>query len=117
MLSAANSLTRSARPTAFTSASSSLAPARPRPRATAWPIWPTRPTPVTRATFPRRSTGTDDVVDGRRPSLCEADGAVFADHVDGPLNALAVFLERVVRPADPPAGFGQGREVEFKFFN
>src|ERR1051326_5109122 len=115
MLSAANSLTRSARPTAFTSASSSLAPARPRPRATAWPIWPTRPTPVTSATFPRRSTGTDDVVDGRRPSLCEADGAVFADHVDGPLNALAVFLERVVRPGDRAVRIGQQREVEFEF--
>src|SRR5258707_12557898 len=94
--SAANSLTRSASPTALTSASSSFAPARPMPRATAWPICPTRPTPVTRATLPRRAAGTNDVVHGRWAALCEGDGAVAADHLDRPLNPLAVVFEEVV---------------------
>src|SRR6267378_1193966 len=110
--SAANSLMRSASPTALTSASSNFAPARPRPRATACPICPTRPTPVTRTTFPRRSAGTDDVVYRRRPALREADGAVAADYVDRTLNPLAVFFERVVRTGDRAVQIGQQRKVE-----
>src|SRR6266550_1762405 len=105
--SAANSLTRSASPTALTSASSSFAPARPRPRATAWPICPTRPTPVTSATFPRRSGGTDDVVDRRCAALREAHRAVAADHIDGTLNARAVLFERIVRAGDRALRIGE----------
>src|SRR6267378_3424242 len=110
--SAANSLTRSASPTALTSASSSFAPARPMPRATAWPICPTRPTPVTSTTLPRRSAGTDDVVHRRCAALREAHGAVAADHVDGALNPLAILFERVVRSGDRALRIGEQRKVE-----
>src|SRR2546425_2654940 len=110
--SAANSFTRSARPTALTSASSNFAPARPKPRATAWPIWPTRPTPVMRATLPWRSAGTDDVVHGRGAALREPDRSVPADDVDGPLDSLAVVLQRVVRAGDRTLGIGEERKVE-----
>src|SRR5438046_1086322 len=87
MPSAANSLTRSARPTALTSASNSLAPARPSPRATACPICPTRPTPVTRATFPWRSAGTDDVIHRGSTALREVHRVVAPDDVHGPLRS------------------------------
>src|SRR6266511_600473 len=113
---AANSFTRSARPTALTSASSSLAPARPSPRATAWPIWPTRPTPVTSATLPARSTAMvhrgDDFVHGRRTPLRESHRPVPADHVHGPLDAALVVLERVIRAGNGTIGIGEEREVE-----
>src|SRR6266487_1172953 len=115
--SAANSLTRSARPTALTSASSSFAPARPRPRATAWPICPTRPTPVTRTTFPRRSAGTDDVVHRRGAALRKPDRAIAADHVHRALNALPIVLQRVVRPGDRALRIGQQREIEAKLLD
>ena len=52
---AANSRTRSATPTAFMSHATMRAPARPNARATAFPICPARPTPVTSATFPLKS--------------------------------------------------------------
>src|SRR6267378_3335570 len=107
--SAANSFTRSARPTAFTSASSNFAPARPKPRATAWPIWPT---PVMRATLPCRSAGTGDVVHGGGAALREPDRSVPADHVDGPLNSFAVVLQRVVCAGDRTLGIGEERKVE-----
>src|SRR6266550_997165 len=110
--SAANSLTRSASPTALTSASSSFAPARPRPRATAWPICPTRPTPVTSTTLPWRSAGTDDVVDRRGAALREVHGTVAPDHVDGALNPPAVVLQRVVGSGDRALRIGQQRKVE-----
>src|SRR5689334_8040586 len=113
----ANSLTRSASPTALTSASSSLAPARPRPRATAWPICPTRPTPVTSATLPRRSAGTDDVVDRRGAALRKPDCAVAADHVHRALNAFAVILQRFVRTGDRALRIGQQREIETKLLD
>src|SRR5688572_15536551 len=112
MPSAANSLTRSASPTALTSASSSFAPARPRPRATAWPICPTRPTPVTSATLPCRSAGTDDVVHGWSAALREPHGAVGPDHVHGALNPLAVLLERVIGAGNRALGIGEQRKVE-----
>src|SRR6266566_4593506 len=110
--SAANSLTRSASPTALTSASSSFAPARPRPRATAWPICPTRPTPVTRTTFPRRSAGTDDVVHRRGAALRKPDRAIAADHIHRALNALPIVLERIVRPGDRALRIGEQGKVE-----
>ena len=44
---AANSRTRSATPTALRSHATIRAPAFPKPSATALPIWPARPTPVT----------------------------------------------------------------------
>src|SRR5216117_1460232 len=115
--SAPNSLMRSASPTALTSASSSFAPARPRPRATAWPIWPTRPTPVTSTTLPCRSAGTNDVVHGRGAALREAHGPVAADHVHRPLNPLAVVLEGMVRPRDRALGIREQREVEVKLLD
>src|SRR6266508_706768 len=123
MPSAANSFTRSARPTALTSASSSFAPPRPRARATACPIWPTRPTPVTSATLPPSSAGTgshhcgDDVIRRRRAPLREAHSAVAADHVHRSLDAAIVLLEGVVRPGDRPIGIGQQREVEPHFLH
>src|SRR5512135_149927 len=55
MPAAANSRARSATPTALRSATTSLAPARPNARATALPIWPARPTPVTSTTRSRKS--------------------------------------------------------------
>src|SRR6266496_15130 len=125
MPSAANSFTRSARPTALTSASSNFAPARPKPRATAWPIWPTRPTPVMSATMPCRSsvpadlhgkvgliTGVGRVGHGRGATLRESDGSVPADDVDGPLNSFAIVLQRVVCAGDRPLGIGEERKVE-----
>src|SRR6266576_1048411 len=112
MPSAPNSLTRSARPTALTSASSSFAPARPKPRATAWPICPTRPTPVTRTTLPWKSGGTDDVIHGRSATLGKADGAVAPNHVDRALDALAVVLQRVIRARDRALGVREQRKVE-----
>src|SRR6266550_5762894 len=117
MPSAPNSLTRSARPTALTSASSSFAPARPKPRATAWPICPTRPTPVTRTTLPRRSAGTDDVVHRRGAALRKPDRAIAADHVHRALNALPIVLQRVVRPGDRALRIGQQREIEAKLLD
>src|SRR5256885_14052925 len=98
--SAPNSLTRSARPTALTSASSNFAPARPRPRATACPIWPTRPTPVTSATLPLRLGGTDDVIHRWRAALPEPHRPVPADHIHRPLDALDVVFERMVGARD-----------------
>src|SRR6266699_499424 len=94
----ANSLTRSASPTALTSASSSFAPARP--------------TPLTRTTLPRRSAGTDDVVHRRGAALRKPDRAVAADHVHRALNSLPVVLQRVVRAGDRALGIGQQREIE-----
>src|SRR5258705_9125234 len=115
--SAANSLTRSASPTALTSASSSFAPARPRPRATAWPICPTRPTPVTRTTFPRRSAGTDDVVHRRGAPLRKPHPAIAAAHVHRALNPLPLVLQRAVLPRDRALGVWQQREIEAKLLD
>src|SRR5512145_1725695 len=119
MPSPANSLIRSASPTALTSASSSFAPARPRPRATACPICPTRPTPVTSATLPWKSAGTtptvsrrDDGVHGRRAALGETHRAVPPDHVDRALKALAVGFQGVVGARDRALRVRQQREVE-----
>src|SRR6266576_359085 len=117
MPSAANSLTRSARPTALTSASNSLAPARPSPRATACPICPTRPTPVTRATFPQRSAGTDDVIHRGSTALREVHRAVAPDDVHGPLDTLAVVLQGVVRRRNRAVGIGEQRKIELEFLD
>src|SRR2546425_13196797 len=108
-----NSFSLSASPGAFTSAMTSCAPARPNPRATAWPIWPTRPTPVMSATLPRKSGGMhDDVVHGRGAALCEGDGAVPLHHVHRALDALAVVFQRVVGPSDLAVGVREQREIE-----
>src|SRR6266699_5745901 len=113
--SAANSLTRSARPTALTSASSSFAPARPRPRATACPICPTRPTPVTRATLPRKSAGNhgrDDVVHGRSAALSVAHRSVASNHVYRALDPAIIVFERAIRAGDRTVWIGEQRKVE-----
>src|SRR6266540_2061165 len=72
----------------------------------------TRPTPVMSATLPCRSAGTDDVVHGRGATLRESDGSVPADDVDGPLNSFAIVLQRVVCAGDRPLGIGEERKVE-----
>src|SRR5438445_10060077 len=119
---AASSRTRSPSISALRSASTSFAPARPSPWATAWPIWPTRPTPVTSATLPRKS-GTnavspsprhrgDDLGRRRRAPLCELDRPVRADDIHRSLNALPVFLQGVIRLRDRTVGVGEQREVE-----
>src|SRR5256885_14113945 len=112
MPSALNSLTRSARPTALSSASSNFAPARPRRRARAWPIWRTRPTPVTSATLPLRLGGTDDVIHRWRAALREPHRPVPADHVHRPLDALAVVFERMVGARDRALRIGEQRKIE-----
>src|SRR6266571_3283746 len=67
----------------------------------ALPICPTRPTPVTSATLPRRSGGTgDDLVDRRCAALRECDPPVPAHDVHGALNPLAIVFERVVGARD-----------------
>src|SRR5437762_3474227 len=88
----------------------------------ACPICPTRPTPVMRATLPRKSPATasalpaghrgDDLVGRRRAPLREGDGSVAGHHVDGALNAVGVVLERVIRPGDRPVGIGQQGKIE-----
>src|SRR5256886_3120492 len=110
---AASSRARSARPPAFTSAMTSCAPARANPVATACPIWPTRPTPVTSATLPRKSGGTgDDLVNRRRASLREGDAPVPAHDVHAALDPLAVVLERVIGARDRSVRIGQQRKIE-----
>src|SRR5437763_7536337 len=94
----------------------SCAPARAKPAATAYPIWPTRPTPVTSATLPRKSGGTgDDLVDRRRAALREGDLPVPAHDVHAALDALAVVLERVIGPRDRAVRIGQQGEIESQF--
>src|SRR5256885_5401895 len=91
----------------------SCAPARAKPAATAYPIWPTRPTPVTSATLPRKSGGTgDDLVDRRRASLREGDLPVPAHDVHAALDPLAVVLERVIGARDRALRIGQQRKIE-----
>src|SRR5438552_9974837 len=116
---AANSCARSASAPAFTSAITRRAPASPNPSATAWPICPTRPTPVTRATLPCRSGGTvrpvcrrDDLAHGRRAALGEHHRTVTGDHVDRPLDADAVVLEGVIGARERAIPIGEQREVE-----
>src|SRR5207248_6439258 len=111
--SAVNSFARSASPAALTSAMTSCAPARPNPRATAWPIWPTRPTPVTSATLPRKSGGMrDDLVHGRGAALCEGDRAMALHDVHRALDAHAVVFQRVVSPGDRAVGVREQGEIE-----
>src|SRR6266853_6947289 len=82
----------------------------------ALPIWPTRPTPVTSATLPRKSGGTgDDLVDRRRASLREGDLPVPAHDVHAALDALAVVLERVIGARDHAVRIGQQRKIESQF--
>src|SRR2546428_9064132 len=91
----------------------SCAPVRANPRATAWPIWPTRPTPVMSATLPRRSGGTpDDLIYGRSTALCEGDRAVPLHDVHRALDALPVVFQGVVGPGDHAVGVGEQREIE-----
>src|ERR1051325_172970 len=91
----------------------SCAPARATPVATAYPIWPTRPTPVTRATLPRRSGGTgDDLVDRRCAAPRECDPPVPAHDVHGALNPLVIVFERVVGARDRALRIGEQREIE-----
>src|SRR5438309_839661 len=116
--SAVNSFARSASPAALTSAMTSCAPARPNPRATAWPIWPTRPTPVTSATLPRKSGGMrDDLVHGRGAALCEGDGAIPLHHVHRALDALAVVFQRAVGAGDRAVGVREQRKIEAKLLD
>src|SRR3989454_3936587 len=115
MPSPANSFTRSASPTAFTSASTSFAPARPKPRATACPICPTRPTPVTSATLPRKSAGMhgrDDVVHGRSAALSVAHRSVASNHVYRALDPAIIVFERAIRAGDRTVWIGEQRKVE-----
>src|SRR5437660_5369162 len=110
---AASSCARSATALAVRSAMTSCAPARANPVATAYPIWPTRPTPVTSATLPRKSGGTgDDLVDRRRASLREGDLPVPAHDVHAALDPLAVVLERVIAARDRAVRIGQQRKIE-----
>src|SRR5260370_21834231 len=91
----------------------SRAPGRPNPRATAWPIWPTRPTPVTRTTLPRNSGGMrHDLVDRRSAALREADRAVPLYDVHRALDALPVVFQGVVGPGDRAVGVREQREIE-----
>src|SRR5467141_2941213 len=116
--SVVNSSARSASPAAFTSSMTSCAPARPNPRATAWPIWPTRPTPVMSATLPRRSGGMpDDLVHGRSTALRECNGAVPLHDVHRALDALAVVFQRVVGPGDRTVGVGEQGKIEAKLLD
>src|SRR5260370_11455567 len=95
------------------SARTSLAPARPNPQATACPIWPTRPTPVTSAILPPNSSGMgDDVIHVRGAAFGEADGAVALDHVDGALDGLPVVLQGMVGARDRAVGIREERKVE-----
>src|SRR5260370_146360 len=81
------------------------APGRATRRATACPTWHPRPTPVTKATLPRKSGGMcHDVVHRRSAALCERDRAVALHQVDGPLHAFAVLLEGVVGARDRSLG-------------
>src|SRR5207247_367128 len=108
-----NSFARSASPAAFTSAMTSCAPARPNPRATAWPIWPTRPTPVMSATLPRKSGGMrDDLIHGRSAPPREDDGAVPLHDVHRALDALTVVFQRVVGAGDRAVGVREQGKVE-----
>src|SRR5205814_2483748 len=119
---AVSSVARSATTVASWPTMMSWAPAAPKPRATACPICPTRPTPVMRATLPRKSPATasalpaghrgDDLVGRRRAPLREGDGSIAGHHVDGALNAVGVVLERVIRPGDRPVGIGQQGKIE-----
>src|SRR5437879_2065367 len=112
---AASSRARSASAAAFRSAMTSCAPARANPVATARPIWPTRPTPVTSATLPRKSGGTgDDLVDRRRAALRERDLPVPAHDVHGALDPFVIVLERVVGARDRTVRIGEQRKVEFQ---
>src|SRR2546430_9623496 len=115
MPSPANSFTRSASPTAFTSASTSFAPARPKPRATACPICPTRPTPATSATLPRKSAGIhgrDDVVHGGSAALSVAHRSLSSNYVDRALDPAIIVLDRVIRPVDRSVRIGEQRKIE-----
>src|SRR2546430_4810746 len=109
---------RSPSPPASTPPLTSGAPARANPVATACPIWPTRPTPVTSATLPRKSGGTgDDLVDRRCAALREGDRPVLAHDVHGALDPLSIVLEGVVRARDRAVRIGQQRKVESQLPN
>src|SRR2546428_10657643 len=116
--SAVNSCARSASPAAFTSAMTSWAPARPNPRATAWPIWPTRPTPVTTATLPRSSGGIrDDLFHRRSAALREGDCAVPLHDIHRALDALTVVFQSVVGPGDRAVGVREQRKIEVELLD
>src|SRR5437867_5435006 len=119
-----NSFARVASPTAFTSAITSFAPAAANPKATAWPICPTRATPVTSATLPRKSGGTarpvhggDDVGDRRRAPLGEPHRAIARDHVYRALDPRAVVFQGVIGTRDRALRIGQQRKVELHLFD
>src|SRR3989442_8977869 len=96
----------------------SCAPVRPNPRATAWPIWPTRPTPVMSATLPRRSGGTpDDLIYGRSTALREGDRAVPLHDVHRALDALPVVFQGVVGPGDHAVGVGEQGKIEVELLD
>src|SRR5437879_6721261 len=123
MPSAVSSAARSRGSESLRPATRTFAPARPSPRATAYPIWPARPTPVTSAILPRRSAVTrlaadcrDDVVDGRRAALREPHAPGAIDDVHRSLDAFAVVLQRVVGRGDLAVGVAQQRKVEAEGF-
>src|SRR2546422_229565 len=114
-----NSFARVASPTAFTSAITSFAPAAANPKATAWPICPTRATPVTSATLPRKSGGTawrveslDDHLDGRRPARGERLRAIARDHVHRALDPRIIVLQGVIGARDRALRIRQQRKVK-----
>jgi len=81
-------------------------------RATAWPIVDASATPVTSATFPRRSGGTDDVVDGGAPRCAEAHGAVAAESHRRYAESARLLFERIVRTGDRALRIGEQGKVE-----
>src|SRR5687768_17385432 len=94
----ANSRTRSATPTAFRSQAMILAPACPNASATALPICPARPTPVTRATLPPKSNRVEFMGPRSGRSWRRGGGEVGAEPVEAlePFHGHFLGSERAV---------------------